>query len=133
MRSKEKGCSVPNDVTVQALDKLDLTNAQKRDRRFYPQDAVIVFNQKVRQTEPGMRGKLAGIVKAGVLVEIDGKCVTVSNKVLDKITVCLPREIAVAQGDKLHLKANRKLASGARVTNGELVAVKSVSPMGKLN
>jgi hypothetical protein len=87
---------------------------------------VIVFNQKVRQAGPGMRGKLAGVRKASVLVEIDGKCVTVSNKVLNKITVCLPREIPVAQGDKLHLKANRKLASGARVTNGELVAVESV-------
>ena len=129
---KGKGLLGANDVTVQALDKLDLTNAQKRDKRFYPQDAVIVFNQKVRQTEPGMRGKLAGIVKAGVLVEIDGKCVTVSNKVLDKITVCLPREIPVAQGDKLHLKANRKLASGARVTNGELVAVKSVHANGNI-
>ena len=48
----------------------------------------------------------------------------VSNKVLDKITVCLPREIPVAESDRLHLKANRKLASGARVTNGELVTVK---------
>jgi hypothetical protein len=86
----------------------------------------------VRQTEPGKRGKLAGIVKAGVLVEIDGKCVTVSNKVLDKITVCLPREIPVAQGDKLHLKANRKLAAGGRVTNGELVAVKSVHANGNI-
>ena len=56
----------------------------------------------------------------------------VSNKVLDKITVCLPREIPVAQGDKLHLKANRKLASGARVTNGELVTVKSVHADGKI-
>ena len=129
---KGKGLLGANDVTVQALDKMDLTNAQKRDKRFYPQDAVIVFNQKVRQTEPGKRGKLAGIVKAGVLVEIDGKCVTVSNKVLDKITVCLPREIPVAQGDKLHLKANRKLASGARVTNGELVAVKSVHTNGNI-
>ncbi len=129
---KGKGLLGANDVTVQALDKMDLTNAQKRDKRFYPQDAVIVFNQKVRQTEPGKRGKLAGIVKAGVLVEIDGKCVTVSNKVLDKITVCLPREIPVAQGDKLHLKANRKLASGARVTNGELVAVKSVHANGNI-
>ena len=129
---KGKGLLGANDVMVQALDKLDLTNAQKRDKRFYPQDAVIVFNQKVRQTEPGMRGKLAGIRKASVLVEIDGKCVTVSNKVLDKITVCLPRGIPVAQGDKLHLKANRKLVSGARVTNGELVAVKSVQPNGKI-
>ncbi len=41
------------DTIVQALDKLDLTNAQKRDERFYPQDAVIVFNQKVREAEPG--------------------------------------------------------------------------------
>jgi conjugative relaxase-like TrwC/TraI family protein len=129
---KGKGLLGANDVTVQALDKIDLTNAQKRDKRFYPQDAVIVFNQKVRQTEPGTRGKLAGIVKAGVLVEIDGKCVTVSNKVLNKITVCLPRKIPVAQGDKLHLKANRKLASGARVTNGELVAVKSVHVNGSI-
>ena len=129
---KGKGLLGANDVTVQALDKLDLTNAQKRDKRFYPQDAVIVFNQKVRQTEPGMRGKLAGIVEVGVLVEIDGRTVTVANKVLDKINVCLPREIPVAQGDKLHLKANRKLASGARVTNGELVAVKSVHANGNI-
>ncbi|MGH7950985.1 MAG: MobF family relaxase [Limisphaerales bacterium] len=129
---KGKGLLGANDVTVQALDKLDLTNAQKRDKRFYPPDAVIMFNQKVRQTEPGMRGKLAGVVKAGVLVEVDGKCVTVANKVLDKINVCLPREIAVTQGDKLHLKANRKLASGARVTNGELVTVKSALADGNI-
>ena len=129
---KSKGLLGANDVTVQALDKMDLTNAQKRDKRFYPQDAVIVFNQKVRQAGQGKRGKLAGIVEAGILVKIDGKRVIVSNKVLDKITVCLPREIPVAEGDKLHLKANRKLASGARVTNGELVAVKSVHANGKI-
>lgn len=129
---KGKGLLGANDVTVEALDKLDLTNSQKRDKRFYPQGAVIVFNQKVRQAEPGKRGTLAGIVKAGVLVEIDGKCVTVSNKVLDKINVCLPLQIPVAQGDKLHLKANRKLATGARVTNGELVTVKSALADGKI-
>jgi len=129
---KSKGLLGVNDMTVQALDKLDLTNAQKRDRRFYPKDAVIVFNQKVRQAGQGKRGKLAGIVKAGILIKIGGKTIIVSNKVLDKITVCLPREIPVAQGDKLHLKANRKLASGAPVTNGELVTVKSALADGKI-
>ena len=129
---KGKGLLGANDVMVQALDKLDLTNAQKRDKRFYPQEAVIVFNQKVRQTEPGMRGKLTAVRECGIFVEINGKDVLVSNKVLDKITVCLPREIPVTQGDKLHLKANRKLASGARVTNGELVAVKSVHANGNI-
>ena len=123
---KSKGLLGANDTTVQVLDKLDLTNAQKRDERFYPPDAVIVFNQKVREAEPGAKGKLAGILKSSVLVEVGGRFITVSNKMLGHVTVYLPREISVAQGDRLHLKANRKLASGGRVTNGELVTVKSV-------
>jgi conjugative relaxase-like TrwC/TraI family protein len=127
---KSKGLLGAHDAMVQALEKLDLTNAQKRDERFYPQDAVIVFNQKVREAKPGAKGKLAGILKSSVLVEVDGKFVTVSNKVLNHVSVCLPREIQVAENDRLHLKANRKLASGGRVTNGELVTVKSVLPDG---
>jgi conjugative relaxase-like TrwC/TraI family protein len=123
---KAKGLLDANDTVVQVLDKLDLTNAQKRDDRFYPKDAVVVFNQKVREAEPGTKGKLAGIVKAGVLVEVNERFVNVSNKMLDRISVCLPRECPVTAGDRLHLKANRKLAAGGRVTNGELVAVKSV-------
>ncbi len=123
---KSKGLLGANDVTVQAFEKHDLTNAQKRDERFYPKAGIIVFNQKVRQVAPGTKGKLLGIVKTGVLVEVDGKCVTVSNKLLDKITVCLPREVPIAEGERLHLKANRKLTAGARTTNGELVTVKAV-------
>ena len=123
---KSKGLLGANDVTVQVLEKSDLTNAQKRDQRFYPKDGVIVFNQKVRQAAPGASGKLLGIVKIGVLVEVNGKCVTVANKLLDKITVCLPREIPIADGERLHLKANRTLAAGGRTSNGELVTVKTV-------
>jgi conjugative relaxase-like TrwC/TraI family protein len=123
---KSKGLLGVADAAVQILDRLDLTSAQKRDERFYPPDAVIVFNQKVRDAQPGKTGKLGGIVKAGILVEVDGRFITIPSKMLDKINVCLPRELPIAQNDRLHLKANRKLASGSRVTNGELVTVKSV-------
>ena len=123
---KGKGLLGAADSAVQVLERIDLTNAQKRDERFYPTDAVIVFNQKVRDSEPGAKGKLAGILKSSVLVEVGGKFVTVSNRLLDRITVCQARELSVANGDRLHLKANRKLASGGRVTNGEIVTVKSV-------
>jgi conjugative relaxase-like TrwC/TraI family protein len=123
---KAKGLLGANDTTVQVLDRLDLTNAQKRDERFYPQDAVVIFNQKVREAKPGARGKVAYILKTGVQVEVGGKFVTVSNKMLRHISVCRPRELSVATGDRLQLKANRKLASGGRVTNGELVTAKSV-------
>jgi hypothetical protein len=129
---KSKGLLGASDATIQVLDKIDLTNAQKRDERFYAPEAVVVFNQKVREAKPGAVGKLAGIVKLGVLVETDGKFVTVSNKLLDRISVCQPRETNVATGDRLHLKANRKLASGGRVTNGELVSVQSVRADGAI-
>jgi ATP-dependent exoDNAse (exonuclease V) alpha subunit len=129
---KGKGLLGAADSAVQALERIDLTNAQKRDQRFYPPDAVIVFNQKVRDAQPGAKGKLAGILKSSVLVEVDGKFVTVSNRLLDRLTVCQARELSIANGDRLHLKANRKLASGGRVTNGELVTVKSVGADGTI-
>lgn len=129
---KSKGLLGPSDKVVQSLDKLDLTNAQKRDERFYPPEAIVVFNQKVRDAEPGKTGKLAGVVSGGVLVEVDGVFVTVQNRLLDRITVCLPRQTPLADGDRLHLKANRALASGSRVTNGELVTVKGVEGDGRI-
>ena len=123
---KGKGLLGAADSAVQALERIDLTNAQKRDARFYPPEGIVVFNQKVRDAQPGTKGKLAGIVKAGVLIEVGGKFVTVPNKLLNRITLCQTREVNLASGDRLQLKANRKLASGGRVTNGELVMVKSV-------
>jgi hypothetical protein len=129
---KARGLLGANDTTVQVLDKLDLTNAQKRDERFYPKEAVVVFNQKIREAEPGTKGKLSGIVKAGLLIDVGGRFVTVSNKMIDRISVCLPRECQVSTGDRLDLKANRKLAFGGRATNGELVTVKSVRPDGRV-
>jgi ATP-dependent exoDNAse (exonuclease V) alpha subunit len=130
---KAKGLLGASDTPVQALERVDLTNAQKRDERFYPLDAVIVFNQKVREADAGAKGKLSGILNTGLLVEVGGRFVTVPNKMLDRISVCQTREIAVASGDRLHLKASRKLASGGRVTNGELVAVKSVRADGGID
>ena len=37
-----------------------------------PESRVVVFNQKVREAEPGAKGKLAGILKSSVLVEVGG-------------------------------------------------------------
>lgn len=129
---KAKGIITAKDTPVRILEKADFTNAQKRDMRSYSADAVIAFNQKVRNAEPGSRGKLVGIVKTGVLVDVGGTIVTVSNKHLDRITICTEREIPVTSGDRLHLKANRSLRSGGRATNGEIVTVKNTRPNGEI-
>jgi hypothetical protein len=113
-------------------EKLDLTDAQKRDKRFYPDDAVIVFNQKFREAQAGAQGKLAHVLDSCVLVEVNDRYVTVSNRYLNHFTVCQPRALPVADGDRLHLKANRRLSDDKRVTNGELVTVKTVKADGKI-
>ena len=62
---KAKGLIGANETTIQALDKLDLTNAQKRDERFYPSEAVVVFNQKVREARVGHEWKIGRHHPAG--------------------------------------------------------------------
>jgi ATP-dependent exoDNAse (exonuclease V) alpha subunit len=123
---KAKGLLGAHDSPVETLERLDLTSAQKRDERFYPTDAIVMFNQKVRHAEAGTKGKLAGILTAGLLVEVNGRFITVQNRLLGRINVCVPRPLALTSGDRLHLKANRRLAAGSRVANGELVTVKAV-------
>lgn len=129
---KSNGLLDKADHRISTLDKLDLTNAQKRDHRFYPENAMVLFNQQVRNCTPGTTGKLSGILQGGVLVEVEGKLITVQNRLLSKLTVCLAKELPVSAGDRLHLKANRTLKSGAKVTNGELVTVKAVRDQGVL-
>ncbi len=129
---KSRGLLGTGDTMVQALDRLDLTTAQKRDQRFYPPEAVVVFNRKVRQAEAGKTGKLAAVLPDAVLVETEGRLVRVANRMLDHITVSLPRDIPLSSGDRLCLKANRTLPCGAKVTNGELATVKSVKTGGEI-
>ncbi len=130
---KSKGLLGANDVTVQTLEKIDLTNAQKRDERFYPSDAVIVFNQKVRRAEAGAKGRLARH-REGRRAGGSGRTIRHGHRTScsTKSPSAVRRKSRWPKNDRLHLKANRKLASGGRVTNGELVTVKSVGADGKI-
>jgi hypothetical protein len=76
---------------------------------------------------------LAGIVKRGVLVEVDGRVLLVPRRHLDHLNVCRPMTIALASGDRLQLKANRRMSTGQTVTNGELVTVKNVRADGRID
>ena len=48
------------------------------------------------------------------------------------MTVCQSREIPLASGDRLQLKANGKTPRGQRLANGELVTVDSVLANGQI-
>ena len=130
---KKKGLVAADEHQVEVLEKVDLTTAQKRDERFFSSEQTVVLNQPLRGFAPGTRGKLSGIVKRGVLVEVGGKALLIPHQQLDRINICRPLTIALGNGDRLQVKANRRMSTGQAVTNGELVTVKTVCADGRID
>jgi hypothetical protein len=120
------------DSTVTALARLDLTNAQKRDKRFYPDNAVIVFNRETKDFAKGEVGKLLKATPTHLLVQTESQVQRIPFKLLDRLTVCQAVEMTLAKGDQLQLKANAPSLDGKELTNGELVTVKTVKPNGQI-
>ena len=120
------------ETTVTALERQDLTDAQKRDKRFYNADSVLVFNRPMAGFKSGNTGKLRGITDKHLLIEADNRIRPVPFKDLDKITVCQPKELSLSTGDRLQLKANAKSQDGRKLANGELVTVKEIHADGRI-
>jgi conjugative relaxase-like TrwC/TraI family protein len=121
-----------NETVVTALERMDLTDAQKRDKRFYHADAVLMFNRPVVGFKQNSFGKLRGVTEKHLLVESENCIRPIPFKHLDKITVCQPKELSLSVGDRLQLKANDKSQDGRKLANGELVAVKEIHADGRI-
>ena len=120
------------ETAVTALERQDLTDAQKHDKRFYQSDSILVFNRPTAGFKSGSTGKLCGITDKHLLIESDHRIRPVPFKELDKITVCQPKELSLSTGDRLQLKANAQSQDGRRLANGELVTVKQIHADGRI-
>jgi conjugative relaxase-like TrwC/TraI family protein len=120
------------DTVVATLERLDLTDAQKRDKRFYNPDSVLVFNRNVNGFQAGDSARLLGITDKHLLLEGNNTVRPVPFKHLDRITVCQPKELPLCAGERLQLKANGHSQDGRRLANGELVTVKGIRPDGRI-
>jgi conjugative relaxase-like TrwC/TraI family protein len=121
-----------SDTTVTGFQPLNLTNAQKRDARSYGSDSVLVFNRDVRGFKAGDSARLKEVADKYLWVEAGPRLVSIPFTHLDKVTVCQRREMALAAGDKLQLKANGRSANRRKLANGELVTVKEIQPDGQI-
>jgi len=121
-----------DETTVTALTRQDLTDAQKRDKRSYQPDSVLVFNRPTAGFKSGSAGKLRSITDKHLLIEADHRIRPVPFKELDKITVCQPKELSLSTGDRLQLKSNDKSQDGRKLANGELVTVKKIHADGRI-
>ncbi|HEY3856741.1 MAG TPA: AAA family ATPase, partial [Verrucomicrobiae bacterium] len=120
------------DTAVTACVRRDLTPAQKRDKRFYDDDSVLVFQRKTGGIGRGETGRLWDITATHLLVEVGGRIRAVSFSQLEHFHVCRPKELKLAAGDRLQLKGNGETATGRKLANGELITVKSVSSDGRI-
>jgi conjugative relaxase-like TrwC/TraI family protein len=129
---RRAGLIAKADSTVTAFERLNLTDAQKRDTRFYPANAVIVFNRESGDFAKGEVGKLLLATPTHLLVRGEKKDQKVPFKFLNRLTVCQPVEMTLAKGDQLQLKANAPSLDGKELINGELVTVAGVNPKGQI-
>ncbi len=121
-----------SETVVTALERRDLTDAQKRDKRFYDSDSVLTFNRDASGFKAGDCGRLLGVTKKDLLIQVGDRIRQVPFQHLDKLTVCQPKELALSSGDRLQLKANGQTKDGRKLANGELVTVKQVHPDGRI-
>lgn len=120
------------ETMVKALERVDLTEAQKCDKRFYQDDSVLVFNRPVAGFKPCSTGLLRGITNRHLLVESGNRIRPVPFKDLERINVCQPKELFLSSGDRLQLKTNGKSQDGRKLANGELVTVRQVHADGRI-
>ena len=77
---KAQGLIGQQEVSVTALERLDLTDAQKRDKRFYNPDSVLVFNRPITGFKPGDTGRMRGVTDRHILIESNNRIRPVSLK-----------------------------------------------------
>ena len=118
--------------TITSLKPVDLTHAQKRDSRFYPEDHVVVFNRRVARCQRVDLGRLRAIAPGGAVIDTGHSLHLLKPAQLDVISVCRPQRLALSRGDRLQLNANAVAASGARIANGELVTVAKIKTSGEI-
>jgi conjugative relaxase-like TrwC/TraI family protein len=124
---KTEGLIAEEERMVATLERIDLTDAQKRDSRFYDGETVLVLNRDAGGFKKGQIARFLGVSKNGVIVETDHKIGSIATKHLNRLTACRRKELALAIGDRLQLKANAAATDGRRLANGELVTVRAVN------
>ncbi len=118
---------------VSAFQADDLTDAQKRDARYYGDGRVIVFNQTCKGIPKGSVGSLLAMTAESIVVEAAGRVREVPFSQAGHLTVCKKQDMKLSKGDRLQLKANAQVAHGKRFINGELVTVKRVEKNGSIH
>ena len=119
-------------VAVVSWQSKGLSEAQKRDARFYTPGEGVYFIRGYGRYERGDYCRIIGADSGGVTLFKDGRRSTIGFEYADRLVVTKNRELELSQGDRLQLKFNGKSSDGKTVRNGELVTVNRVLKDGRI-
>ena len=95
VRAALKKHSLLGDVekTVTALEKVDLSDAQKRDARFYQPGFVVALNRDCARFRKGQYGTFIAVTGKGVVLQVEDRIGTVPLNRVDRLTICRPTSL----------------------------------------
>jgi hypothetical protein len=93
---------------------------------------VLVFNRDVRGFKAGESARLKQITDTHLLVATGAREVSIPFKHLDRLTACQCKEMALASGDRLQLKANGRSVEHRKLVRWTLPVWMYVSVTGVL-
>ncbi|MBV9007810.1 MAG: relaxase domain-containing protein [Verrucomicrobia bacterium] len=129
---KRQGRIASEEHAVTALEPVDLTNAEKLDRRFYPDDHTIVISRRVAGCERGTQGRVLLANEREVIFEAGGKIRAIKSRHVKYFAICRPQPLQLSSGDRLRLRANAKAKDGESLANGEVVTVHMIRGSGEI-
>ncbi len=124
---KKEGVIPASGVRVSVHESLRWTNQQKRDWRRYEVGQVIEFAPSADR--PFAFAEIVRVAKTGIVLKVDGKAALLNLGQADSFDVVRSRQIEVAPGDKLLVRANDK---NLGLINGQILTVAEVSSDGRI-
>lgn len=123
-RLKEAGYIGKREVEADRLKALNLTAAQKTDRRNLKEGLVVQFNQNQKGIKRGSRWHIEQIQDREVLLkDAANRTVTLDMSKPEHFDVYEQRQIAIAKGDKIQVTRNGFDKERKRLDNGLVLDV----------
>jgi conjugative relaxase-like TrwC/TraI family protein len=128
---KEQG-TLRDEQTIDRLEALNWTTAQRKDIQQYEPGQVLVFHRGVKNARRNEHLTVLRTEKSKLIAtDSKNKEIALTGKQAGAFGVFIREKIDVAAGDQLLLQANHK-QRGLEITNGDLALVNSVDSKGRI-
>ncbi len=128
---KEREIIGPDEHAYSVLYNRQLTEAQKQQPDTYRNGDVLAFHQHGKGIKAGTRCVVTGADEKGIFAQDkDGMAFMLAWTETKKFSVYEPRQIHVAEGDRIRLSANGKGKDHRHLFNGSTFYIEGFDPDG---